>query len=450
MDYIRDISDFKHALSLSENILNKEYLKELKTLPLLPPSDTSAVYHISLFKLKNLSSQHASLMLEHIAPVLGVLHHIGASVGYLLQISSKRITVYFAVKTQATDALTAQNLIQNTLCQNELALFVELSDTLNSKNFLSEKLFNSNKISALSSLVFNETPNTMLLSSAASAIKSLISAMAGEEYRILFLADPVNPAQIKHTIYQLEDLFTLLDAIKQTAFTYNKNKSSNCTKTINESDAMMQTNALADSKTTTFSKEYDCKNFNTFITNYDVNEKLDYAVNVQRIQNNERHDTSSFSHTETNTEQNTESCSKSNSDANTSGSSTTYSFSGENKTAKELLKQTDRLLNMLYASKNLPQFNLGIYFFAPHRHTVLRAVFTFLDLASMNEDIQEKTILSWQKNDASFQMLLNYLSQLNHPRFTKSRNSSFLTPTSFITLKNLAHLICMPTFTDVL
>jgi hypothetical protein len=290
-------------------------------------------------------------------------------------------------------------------------------------------------------------PHTSLT---APALSHLLEAMIGEDYTILFLANSADKKCIAERIYQLENLFSLLDTFKETTFTHNKALSESNSSTLTSCDTQSDSCATGELDTHTHSEEIDCKTFNTLIVNFDVNETLDYAINTQVFKNNEIHDTYTHTHSVTNTNQNSLSKTATNCDTNTKGNTSTFYFKGENKTAIELLKKTEAILTPLYHSRYLPQFNLGVYFMAPYAHTTLRATFTYLELlANTSKYPLENHVHTWTKEDSAFDSLLTHLSCLDHPTFIKSYDRTTFSPTELINSKTLTELICIPPLTPL-
>lgn len=446
VDHIRDIGEFQYAMNLSRDLLNREYLTQLKALPLMsashpighPPST------IRLIKLEYLSQTYSGHLINRVTPLLGALNHLGAALGYILNVSSNVLTTYLAVKSSSMDTLL--QLIQNTLNNKDSHVAITILAEEESQKLLDNQLFNTDSTSSLSSVIINPSQYTNQPTSlTSSTLSRLLEDMAGEDYTILFLANSADKKHIADRIYQLENLFSLLDTFKETTFTHNKALSESNSNTLTRCDTQSDTCAVGELDTKTHSEEIDCKTFNTLIVNFDVNETLDYAINTQVFKNNEIHDTYTHTHSLTNTNQNSLSKTTTDCDTHTKGNTSTFYFKGENKTAIELLKKTEELLTVLYHSRYLPQFNLGVYFIAPYAHTTLRATFTYLELlASSSKKSQENHVHTWSKDDASFNPLLTQLSCLDHPHFIKPYDRTTFSPTELINSKTLSELICIP------
>jgi len=445
VDSIRDMNEFKHTISLSNDILNKDYLTQLKSMSLAAISNTTNSTSIQLIKLKNIPEVCCPSILETMIPVLAALHHLDVTIGYILQVTPTQITAYLAIKS-VTHIDTALNLLESALnikCSN---LLIEVISEKEKQQLLNKELFNAEKVSSLSSVVINPAFDNPSPKSVFTELKALYKCMANEEYILFFLASPIQKKQVRDSIYQLENLFTLLHSFKETTFTYNFNTSATCTNNISHSDSKSFSHTVADSETITIAKELDCKKWNTLIFNDDVNECIDYVISTQNIKDNATKNICATCHTLTDAEQTTLGHSTSDGEANVKGNSTTYCFKGENKTAIELLKKADFVLNKLYSVQNLPQFNLGIYFLAPSSYTTLRAAFTYLDLFEKDKEcLQDSSVTTWDSHETTFDRLLYYLSELSHPSFFKSRSDIAFTPTAFIDNHSLAHLMCMPT-----
>ncbi|MDF2614987.1 MAG: hypothetical protein K0S71_2773 [Clostridia bacterium] len=448
MDYLRDIKEFKHALSLSEEILNKEYLRQLKMMSLSPTADVADTSSIQLIRLKNIPESCCSYIIERMIPVLAALHHLGTAIGYILRVTPAKVTAYLAIQS-IKDIYTSLKLIENALDIKDSNLFIEVIDT-NKKNDLLSNLFNQDKITSLSSVIINPTFRSNTNKGIFSELQELHKLMGSEEYILFFLATPAEKEQIKDSIYQLENLCTLLDSFKITTFTYNHNTSDTCTNNASKSDSQNLSHTTSESETLTTSKELDCKNLNTLITNYDVDDSLDFCFNTQTIKATDTKNICASTHSTTDADQTTRSHSKSEGQTNAKGNSMTYSFTGINKTSSELLKKTDFTLNQFYDLQSIPQFNFGIYFLSPHTYTTLRATFTYLDLLKRNkENVCDSCITTWDTHDAHFNRLFHCLSKLSHPSFIKARSERFITPTSWIDHQSLAHLMCIPTLSHL-
>ncbi|WP_069998027.1 hypothetical protein [Cellulosilyticum sp. I15G10I2] len=449
MDYIRDIGEFNSALTLSQDLLNREYLKQLKSMPILSISDMNDKCAIRLIKLNNISETYSDNLLDRVMPALNALHHLKVSIGYIVQITPTRVNTYLAIKS-AYDINTALKIIQNTLSAKHSDMLIKVLDEKFSCKILNQSLFDITKLTSLSSVTLNTDTFSTLTDLTSSKLKSLLCAMYNETFTILFLAIPTEQTHINDRIYQLENLFTLLDSFKETTFTYNKTFTDSCTN--NKSDTKYKSALHTDTKTDKKETLKRCtlRSLDSLILNMKVDDNFNYIINSQPSKEEELKNICTTSDTQTDTVHNTFTDLTSNSETTSKANNSTYSFKGENKTAMALLKKADACLTKLYNLQHLPTFNLGIYFSSPHAYTTLRATFTYLDLLKNNKScFQDYYVNTWDKEESSFSAILSYLPRLSHPSFIRGRNRVPLSPTAFLDHQSLAKLICIPTSTSL-
>ncbi len=449
MDYIRDISEFNYALTLSEDLLSRDYLKHLKSMPLSSINDIKNKYSVRLIKMYPISKSCSSHLIERVIPTLNALHHLKVSIGYILQITPCHVNAYLAVKS-SYDIDTVIKLIQSALEPIRFDVIMKILDENLSNKLLNQSLFTPFKVSSLSSVTLSVDTYHNIVKTNTSKLKEFMHHMSGETFTILFLAHAADQAQISNRITQLEGLFTLLDSFKETNFTYHKTSSDSCTNTTSDTKfkSLLHTDSLTNTKN--IAKKLSTRTLDSLIVNLKINDSLNYILNTQPSKEKEFKDIWTTCDAQTDTKQNTFTDVKSNSETSTKGNNATFSFKGENKAAIELLKKTDASLTKLYGLQHLPTFNLGVYFASPHAHTTLRATFTYLELLANSEKcLHEHYVNTWDKDESTFNTLLSHLCMLSHPSFIKGRKQASFTPTTFVDYQSLAHLICAPTVISI-
>lgn len=382
--------------------------------------------------------------LDRVIPIFTVLHHLKTSVAYVIQVKPPRVNIYLALKNDDTLPISLK-VIEKALGAENTSFSFKILDANLSSHLLRESLLSSSKNSSLSALTLNlETCNTFAETNS-SKLSTLFQYMEKEAFTLLFLADFAEPSALQETIYQFENLFTLLDSFRETTFTYHKTFSENCSHTLSDTkfQSMLHTASETDKKDVF--KGHHMKNIDSLILNIKVDDTFNYIINSQPATEKECKEILSHSDSQTTTKQNHLTDATSKNDSTSKGHNSTYNFKGENKTAIELLKRVDALLSSLYAIQHLPSFNFGIYVLSEHAHTTLLAACTYLELLrNAKHSQQENYMTTWYKEEKNFNPIMASLQGLSHPLFIKGHNRSFCTPTTWIEAKCLAQLLVSP------
>lgn len=441
MDYIRDINAFNNALSLSEDLLNKFYLKQLHTLPLIARDKQLNLSDIRLIKLYDTSSTYLNI-LEKLIPSLKVLHYLNGCIAYIVQRTHLRMDIYLAIKS-TSDMDTIIALLQNT-CQKSHFMIKEL-DLVKSQQILTQSIFSLSKIESITSLTLNPHILNHEQTDYSQLFKTLLKYMYPEHFTLLFLAQTAHPNRINDTISELESLSNLLDSFKETSFTYHKTLSDSCTDTLSDTQFKSLSHTDNQKQSKDIIKRTTNRTLDSMLANIKINDNLNYIINNQPSKETECKDVCSTFDNVTDNDTHTFTDVKTNTQTSSKGNNSTYSFSGINKTAQEKIKQTNTLLSELYSLQYESTFDLGIYFLAPHAYTTLRAAFTYFELCKkVNPTLKQHYIHTWNQNENKFHTILSYLTHLTHPQFIKQRYEATITPSAWINSQSLAKMISSP------
>lgn len=441
MEHIRDINAFNDAISLYDELINRNDLRKIKNIPLLPMHDIAQDSEMRLIKILSISEACSNQLVRRLVPLLGALHHLNAALGYILQVKMTKVNIYLAIKCPGA-LNTAVSLIQKIFTVKYPDLFVKVLSTKESLRLINQSLFCSEMLGSISSIITSPLICNDFSSSAASRLKQLLLCTENENYTLLFLADYTKHQSIKNKIYQLENLYTLLDSFKETTFTYHRTLSDSCTN--NSSITKTSSFTSADTKTASNTTVKGCssKVSNSLILNAKVDDQFNYIINAQPSKENEAKNNCTASDSATGTKQKNITDLKGDSETTSKGNNTTFCFKGENKTASKLLKTLDLTLNDLYKIENGPVFSFGVYILSPYLSSTLHAAYTYLDIMHHNKEYRtENYITTWDKDNNDFTKILSYLSQLGHPHFSMPRHHAPFTPTHFIDSHHLSHMI---------
>ncbi|WP_230986709.1 serine-rich family protein [Cohnella fermenti] len=269
---VRQEEQLSQAYLRAEQIVLKSYMPELSGREIIPMDEAERSAAVSdtvrLFKLGKLVYDRDEFMLDKLSGVYSALAGSAGSLVVLVTSDGTGVEFYVGARTEANAGTLSAS--QNTLEKAFKGSFPgsELKRLRNPQiDALMESVFRSpyensrNAVAAVSGIASLRSEDKERF---VQGIEKLIDAMRGDAFTALFIADPVQHAELRDIRRGYEELYTQLSPFASSDLQYSANESgaitegltSGFSETLNESLARTQAMTESTSKTRNSSNTY--------------------------------------------------------------------------------------------------------------------------------------------------------------------------------------------------
>lgn len=455
---IRDKVQLESTFLNAENIVNKNYLKNLETLKITEiQSDIKSVdiARVSrFFKLEKLVYDKEENKIDKLSSILNAVSFAKGNIAVLINSNGDNIEYYLGVvnKNQTLDLTSQYETLQGAFNGSFQGSKLEMLKNSELRNLI-DNIFDDSEgkkiissVSGIASLNMEKGSNT---ESFIQGLEKLTDAMSGKNYSIILIADSISSEIIENIKLGYENLYSQIHPFLKTDITLNESDTvsltegitKGLTKTINESITYTQSKSQSVGKNDSINKG---KSFNIGILE-------DYGIGMSRNNGTSQGTSSTVSKSFGESNQNgfSESDSNqesiSNTDSNTVGKSIQVSW--ENKKVKSMLEKIDKQIERIMDCENFGCFSVGTYVIS-NDNSVNNSVASIYNALMKGENsFVESSVINTWNNEVSVKKIEEYLRKLKHPIFDfelDNNNFTSVTPASIVNSKELAIHLMFP------
>ncbi len=431
----RDAASLNEVLDKCELLVNKDGFYNTFSLNISPLQNDKG--NIRLLKIEILGEPIGS---DFFSFVLNALGNLNSIFGYILQSYENELHLYVGLKTSG-DMRTALDILENGLTSSYSgSKFRELS--LKESRLILSELFNPSIYRALSAAVV--IPNNVS-SNSAPINQKLVDLMGKEEFTAIFLAIPKARSEVKCLINELKELYTMLSAFSQTDYEFSKSISKNTAVHITDSitdstgsscaDTNSIENACSASKYILIAPSTAIPLENLPAFNISLGFNKTYGVVTLTNKTETKGETAGYAVAKI----------KLHINSGTHTNNDSISFNSQNKKVTDMLDKLAELISRLNAVLEDAVFCFGAYFFSKSEAASIRAAYTYLGLArDKGINIGENHVVTWEKDEDTFQRLIQEIKHFNHLSFSSHSKNEYITTSQLISSHELLNTFYFP------
>lgn len=248
-------SKFDEAKSLVDDIILKNYLKNLNDLEIVPLDDsTKNISDIRIFKITEMVYQKDEYSTYKFASVFNAVQNLNCGVFVIVDSDGKKTDIYMGIRAH-DDRRTAKSLkdtLKNALCgQFPGVKTIDLLDAP-AEEFL--KNINTQNIAAVSCIAQNKNDEFIDNKKFLQGLEKLLLAMQGQRYSAVFLANST-PVDVLHEIrWAYENVYTNLSPFANINLSYGTSVAMNISTAF--SNGMTQGSSVTTNTSTQTGKSY--------------------------------------------------------------------------------------------------------------------------------------------------------------------------------------------------
>ncbi|SDB13819.1 ATP-binding protein [Butyrivibrio sp. INlla16] len=490
---VLDTNKMMSSLDLAKDVITKDYLYKLGEYEVAEiPAELAEINiadWVRIFKFTKMVSDKNENNIDKMVTVLNAAYSIGATVVTLI-VGKKNITEYYlgvVSKDISQEKYTIESqgeTIKGVLEGNFPGLTIQ-----NIKGKEKNKVLNSmtsfDYITAISGIASIRKEKESSYQKYVQGIEHLVDSLAGKEYRITIIADPVNERDLDQTKMGYESLYSQIAPFAQTTLSFNENETITVTQaqtdgiseTIGESTALTQnytkTSGWSESSTKGSGKTVDKSRIVGTAIGTGIGILATVATGgaaapliavgawaggklgsgLVTTNKNESETSTEMGNTaegvskaKTKNTSTTTNASSTTSEAEAQSHGRTIQITNENKIVKELLDRIDKNVERLHRCEAYGAFNCATYVVSsdPSTNALVASGFSAL-MKGDTSALQASYINNWSCKDKNGLEIKKYLSKLTHPLFVNPINSSvLLSPASLENSYELAVNLAFP------
>lgn len=441
------------ALNNASKIITKDYLEQLETFEILPPSAEDIDIDIAecgkFYKLTKLVVNKEESFLNKLTTIVNVASSIDCSIVTIIKSDGQKIEYYLgiisknardtkevSVKRRQADATAFKGALMGNLVGSDLEE-VSKTELIRFRDMALDG--KKNCYSSISGIVALRDEDDKSIEGYVQGIENLVDSLKGQKYTIVMLADPVSTSEIQVVKQGYELLYTQLSPFAGSSVTINESDTLSLSKARTEgiSEGISKGIALTQSKTKSKGKSFGGSVSGGI--NFIASANIGFNAGV----NSAKTTTTGKTDTTTEINQRNKSVTDTTSSTKTAGKSLQLSY--ENRSIKTLLDKIDKHLERLDECESFGAFDCAAYVIAENREIALTVASNYNALMrGKNSSVQASHINSWFKPEDT-KVLGKYISSFVHPRFLQNKDAGIIvTPASIISGDELAIQIGLP------
>lgn len=439
---LQEYSNLFKAYELTENIVLKNYLRDLTKYSVMP-IESSTVRNMNvestvrLYKLENLTYKKDDDISLKLSSVYNSVASSGGNIVVIIDskgVTTENIDFYIGVRNDSgRQALTASmEILGRSINGNFIgSSFYEVKDEKLTEVVKSIFLESTSSVPVIASVsgVARSEKNTKELGNYKKfcGIENYIEAMRGTPYTAIFIADTLSIDEINRIRTGYEDLYTSLVPLAKKQLSYNKSNSKSINKNISKSITEAINTGISYSQSHSDSVNYA----ESSSKSKGKNVGLSFIMSVGGNNSSTEGENKGQGSSDTEQEAYSESSMKSSQEQKGNGTTEGYTeghnlqIEVENKKAIDLLRRIDKQLNRINEKENAGMFNCCAYFIAVDKQDVIVAANTYKSLILGDSVESEASIINIWKDDIKKRNLIRqYLKNFVHPNFSENLNES--------------------------
>ncbi|MEG2395258.1 MAG: ATP-binding protein, partial [Ruthenibacterium sp.] len=357
------------SLDSATAIITKNYLDRLELYDLIPPSEEDIDIDVAecgkFYKLTKLVVNQDENFLNKLTTIVNVASSIDCSLATVIRSNGKQVEYFFGViskrarddkevsrKRRAADAKAFYGALSGNLIGSDLA---EISKEEVSE-FKTSVFGGANRcFSAVSGIVALRDEEEKRAEGYVQGIENLVDSLAGQQYTIMMIADPVSTSELQVMKRGYELLYTQLAAFLKCSVTFNEGDTLSLTKARTEgvtegiSKGISMTQSQTNSKGSYFGAN----------ASIGVNLVLSASAGVAGGTNRSTANTRGRADITTELNQQNKSITDTFSSGKTAGKS--FQLNYENRSARSLLDKIDKQLERLDECESFGAFDCAAY-----------------------------------------------------------------------------------------
>lgn len=418
----KNSTGLESALKLAQNTIYKQYLSELGTYDLVPPSqillDETPENCIRLYHLEELSCKKGEDVFQKLSTVYHASMSLGCNLVVMVDVDAPDAPakIYIGVKQSdqtekhANILTTSYTTLRNGILSNFPGSKLRKINAKEDLPKLIEEIFGDhvNHVSAVSCIASVRDKSKTENKSFIQGLERLVDTMRGNTYTALLVAEPISAEKQMVIRNGYENMYSLLSTFAKTNISMNESTSESTMRSITNS----VTESVTDSVSQTRGRTQGYSAGASFIAS------LNY----------------SDSKTESETKQSGKTQGTTKASAESRGSQTTIGktlqIEAINKQANEMLSRIEEQLKRIKQCEDYGAYSCSAYFLSSRKDSCLLAANTYRALMlGDGSSVERGAINTWSsylKDPYAPNLvpsLKEYLKRFVHPEFVKKINS---------------------------
>lgn len=255
---------YQAALQVVDDIVLKNYIAHLRSMPVVPLSEEVLAHNIRdnvlFFKITEMVYEREEFATYKFASVFNSLATTESAVFVIMDSDGTKTDFYMGVRSLDSDRTTSS--LRDTVENAMKGQFPGIKTQDYTIESMQEILggFKTNSISAVSCVANSRAGNIDKNQSFVQGLEKLALSMQGEKYTGIIIANGTTPAQLKELRRGYENVYTQMSAFASTQVNYTSSQSLNFsfaeTEGTNRSTSRTATNSETDGTTTTSGTSY--------------------------------------------------------------------------------------------------------------------------------------------------------------------------------------------------
>ena len=427
-----------------DRFVNRQYMIGL---PMYDVEDFSTYSYNSmrLFRIGKLVYDADEDLTNKLISVYGALNSIGSTVMLILRSSKDGVELYLGAYCIG-EASTAGGILEAGITGNFSGS--ELKSLLGSdinelfSGFISDPHSCVSTVTLIPSFRDNERENSV------QGIEKLMDGMAGRDFLVILLAEPLDQRDIEFQKRGLEELYSTLSPMAETTLSYGNNASYAVADGTSESFSSAINNSVTNSNGHSTSESSTSGSSSSSTSSY--NGSLFGGSDSSGSSYSESYSSSdSWSNAVTSGQTKTTSSGVTQTITNTIGESRTLSVKHTNKSVTELLKNIDTQLSRIHSCESFGLWATAAYFVSNDPQLSVMAASTFRSLVAGDESYLDKSMINlWDAENKQTEKVLRAILHGRHPFVDIPRMNEFssqrVKPTVLVSGKELPIFMSFP------
>ena len=408
----------EQALSLAQNTIYKQYLSELGSYELVPPSqvllDETPENCIRMYHLEELSCKKGEDVFQKLSTVYHASMSLGCNLIVMVDVDAPNAPakIYVGVKqsdqteNHANILTTSYTTLRNGILSNFPGSKLRKINAKEDLPKLIDEIFGDhvNHVSAVSCIASVRDKSKTENKSFIQGLERLVDTMRGNTYTALLVAEPISAEKQMAIRNGYENMYSLLSTFAKTNISMNESTSESTMRTITNS----VTESVTDSVSKTRGKTHGGSGGISFIAS------LNYSGSSSKSETQQ-----------TGTQKGTaKSTGESQGSQKTTGK--TIQIEAINKQANEMLARIEEQLKRIKQCEDYGAYSCSAYFLSSRKDSCLLAANTYRALMlGDGSSVESGAINTWSSylRDSNAKDLVpslkEYLKRFEHPEFVK-------------------------------
>lgn len=434
--------------------VNKNYLIDMSKADIIPlAGQQKHTECIKLFQVTKIVYDPGENTHDKLVSVYSALCNFGSEVIMIVDGKPSGISLYIGTR-DIQNAQTAGKILSKTLKGNFPGVVLTEMNQEKTAQLLESAFPEKYASKAISSVSVIPSRRDVDKTRFVQGIEKFIDTMAAETYTAVFIASPLNKAQLEQRKRGLEHLYTSLSAHRQINISYGENESEAVAKGISDSFANAVSEGISDTVGAANGTNAQVSRGTSHGNSFSI---LGFGFNSSRNRSSSQGQFSSTIQSSAQTRGKTETRTNgtSQTDTSTRGSNLTLNLHQENKTVSMLMQKIETQLIRIDACESFGLWKCAGYFVGNDMQTALVAANTYKALVAGEDSCVENSFVnSWDDNCNHWDRtgpVMEYLHYGMHPQFRyeqrsggKAYSGQIISPASIISGQELPLIVAMP------